>query len=440
MNEGHKRKRYRSTSPSSDPANVNNNSEFNADIKWFSVDFNPHLEQCRTKSNEVSHYEEKSLSRVLTHDAMRMPYKRRQEEMKTVVHWGQRKLLMNEIEFLTEYAQEGITCLYAGAAPGTHIPFLSDLFPEIHFVLIDPSDFSITPTAHITTEQVFMTDEIARDYAHMKTLFISDIRSADWRTMNNNQLEKIIARDMSWQMNWHILLNPVASLLKFRLPWTPGTTTYLRGEVVLPVWGPQTTTESRLWVTGGQNELMEYDHDTYSEQMFYFNNITRLSAYRHEICVSVSVSVSSSFTLNKIIENEREKIEGLDFCYDCASEVRIIRNYLRSHVRRLTSWCSVTHCCSNCIFSDRQRQNKSSSQVICMNPSCRDEIARGIRHFIHRTTLACNGKNGCHSSSFRTLHRWRRTYQFREKVYDTENYQIIEYPLTTTPPEYNNKE
>lgn len=45
--------------------------------------------------------------------------------------------------------------------------------------------------------------------------------------------------------------SPVASLLKFRLPWEDGTTQYLAGQVYFSSFGPQTTTETRLVVLKG---------------------------------------------------------------------------------------------------------------------------------------------------------------------------------------------
>ena len=45
-------------------------------------------------------------------------------------------------------------------------------------------------------------------------------------------------------------------------------------------------------------EYMEYDNTKYEEQMFNFNTVTRVALYKHD-CVG----------------------EGIDYCYDCASEV-----------------------------------------------------------------------------------------------------------------------
>jgi hypothetical protein len=67
--------------------------------------------------------------------------------------------------------------------------------------------------------------------------------------------------------------------LLFR-PWAAGTTEYLAGDLFLPVWGPQTTSEGRLVSTGGSRL---WDHTAYEEQMFYFNTVTRLIAYDHDV-------------------------------------------------------------------------------------------------------------------------------------------------------------
>lgn len=57
-------------------------------------------------------------------------------EKKSVVHWGQRKLLLHEIELLTQCVslQDKALLVYAGAAPGAHITFLASLFPSVSFV------------------------------------------------------------------------------------------------------------------------------------------------------------------------------------------------------------------------------------------------------------------------------------------------------------------
>lgn len=78
----------------------------------------------------------------------------------------------------------------------------------------------------------------------------SDIRSAESQTMSEEETEEHILDDMSSQMRWIDIMKPQMSMLKFRLSWKPGKTRYLAGDIYLPVWGPITTTESRLVCSG----------------------------------------------------------------------------------------------------------------------------------------------------------------------------------------------
>lgn len=241
--------------------------------------------------------------RVLRADAPRLAYRRRHGEVKTVIHWGQRKLMLSEIEFLTRFAADHDTVLYAGAAPGRHIAMLSELFPAVTFVLVDPAPFNVRPSPRITVRQEMFTDELAREYADRHVLFISDIRSVDWKLQDTSRTETAVAADMAAQMRWHLRMAPRASMLKFRLPWASGSTEYLDGEIHLPVWGPITTTETRLVVTGRGVRL--YDHRTYEEQLFFFNTVTRVALFAHSV-----------------------RGHGIDHCYDCRAEVDILGAHL----------------------------------------------------------------------------------------------------------------
>ncbi|CAE8637950.1 unnamed protein product, partial [Polarella glacialis] len=109
---------------------------------------------------------------------------------KSTVHWGQRKLCLAELEFLTQFASEASRLVYAGAAPGDHLAFLCRLFPEIQVDGYDPRPFSasaVPPLAppNLRVHQVCFTDEVARQIASeadAPILFVSDIRTADWQS------------------------------------------------------------------------------------------------------------------------------------------------------------------------------------------------------------------------------------------------------------------
>ena len=109
--------------------------------------------------------------------------KQKTENLKNL-HWGQRKLLLSEIEFLTNYWNEYDQnlkkyVLYVGAAPGEHIKHLIKLFPTIHFILYDPAPFTIKPSDNVTIHQEYFTDEDVQKYKNMNLFFISDIRERE---------------------------------------------------------------------------------------------------------------------------------------------------------------------------------------------------------------------------------------------------------------------
>ena len=211
------------------------------------------------------------------------------------------------MEFLTLFYKAGRIVVYAGAAPGTHIPFLADLFPGLTFYLIDPAEFWCSERDWIIIKREFFTDKtvpLIKEYAGgREILFISDVRSADPKVLPKEEVEDCVARDMESQMKWAIDLDPVASMHKFRLPYGSGTSKYLDGKIYLPIWGPETTTETRLIVTNHQiSNIRDYDNTEYEQQMFYFNTVTRVRYHLHNF-----------------------QAPGIDHCFDCVSEIAVLR-------------------------------------------------------------------------------------------------------------------
>jgi hypothetical protein len=176
---------------------------------------------------------------ILSPDADRLKYRSREDEPKTSVHCGQRKLLLSEVEFFTYYWDASKianpVCVYAGAYPGYHILLLQKLFPSFEFHLYDPK-FNEKPNKnkktardeennkiHIYAE--FFTDETAGQWANRKDVFfISDIRCDGPRCKNmafgeRLELEDSVWADMMAQSTWTKIMKPVQALLKFRLPY-----------------------------------------------------------------------------------------------------------------------------------------------------------------------------------------------------------------------------
>jgi len=246
------------------------------------------------------------------------------------------------------YGVPGATVVYAGAAPGTHMRYLIELFPKLKFVLVDPAPFSskLTEGPRCLLRQELFTDDLAREFKELgNVLFICDIRSCDWSLMNNQDVEDKVLEDMHAQQRWHDIIRPTKSMLKFRLPWTPGQTEYLAGDVYFQAFGPITTTETRL-IPYGHDRIM-WDNQKYEEQLFYFNTVTRVARYPHSMPVG-------------------KPGYGLDYCYDCRSEVEILLQYLRSATPELqgveleNKFCELTHKCSRESASSRTLMDANS--------------------------------------------------------------------------------
>jgi hypothetical protein len=212
-----------------------------------------------------------------------------------VRHRGQLKLLLSEMTFLQPYRGVPHTVVYAGAAPGLHVPILAGMFPEMHFLLIDPHPSAIADgqLPNVVTLEVCMTDQMAAElgarYADARLLFISDVRVGipveDEPNEPPREHQARVHRDMTAQMGWYRRLRPKAGLLKFRLPWDlEPQTEYLHGTVLFPVFGRPFTHESRLVVVGPEPATVLYNNTVYERQMAYFNRVTRPATYTGGKC------------------------------------------------------------------------------------------------------------------------------------------------------------
>jgi cap2 methyltransferase len=342
--------------------------------EWMHPENNPHCMQVKRNFPRQNYEINPVFHRILREDAPEMAYEQSSDYVKTVVHWGQRKLLMSEIEFLTlmeNSVLQNAVVVYAGAAPGTHIPYLMNLFPGVLFVLVDPRRFCPTLTsmarncdATVQIKKEFFTDDMAtalkKQYAGKRILFVSDIRTADTKSQNAARIEIAVKKDMDDQMRWHQLLGAYRSMLKFRLQWdVPGTrykpvTKYLDGDIYLPVWGPQTTTECRLITKPGAGQVVNrrgqptglrvYNNKKYEDQLFYHNRVLRPSLYDHPL----------------------GDAEGIDHCYDCRAEIEILYNYLwsRQHGSR-DIWNRISHMSKD--ISKELDRSRTLESAVCDN-------------------------------------------------------------------------
>ena len=231
----------------------------------------------------------------LVSDIYVQPYDKEQKYVykhpKLNLHWGQRKLGLALIQFLTFYWDPkkvpNPIVVYAGAAPGTNIEFVSQLFPAITWELYDPAKFNIQSTEKIHIHNGFFTDEIAQQWSNRNDVYLlSDIRGSieggKSKKQENILWEQVIMKDMNMQSNWYKIIKPVKAQLKFRLPYTiddqPNLVQYLKGVIYKGIWAPHHSTEGRL-VPEGYEEMV-YDARSYEYKQFYFNiNVRSIQKY-----------------------------------------------------------------------------------------------------------------------------------------------------------------
>uniref|UniRef100_A0A6C0ECM0 Uncharacterized protein n=1 Tax=viral metagenome TaxID=1070528 RepID=A0A6C0ECM0_9ZZZZ len=233
---------------------------------------------------------------------------------KTVVHWGQLKMLLITILFLIKVVdpdEKEVHIIYAGSARGDNILLLAEMFPNTIWYLVDPRPHNKKLYTKLNNKdqiheilKEYFTDDIAKRYSEKfknrnhKLLFLSDIREG-------TEDEKVLANQES-NANWHRIIQPDFSYLKFRCGYESDKIyKYYKGEIYLQVYAPASSTEARI-LFKKELEDYEYNIDEYQGKMLYFNRVIRPSYHK---------------TLFK--ENYY-----FDHCYDCTYFSYIIKNYL----------------------------------------------------------------------------------------------------------------
>ena len=260
------------------------------------------------------------------------PYRRRKDEEKISISWGQRKLLMTLVSFLSNYISQDVkkpVIIYAGAAVGINIGIAATLFPNISWHLYDPAPFKIKTDLKkkIYLYQKKFTDEIASYWADIQEkegniYFISDIRTADYaKSKNLEDNEKQIMEDMKLQKTWVEIIKSCKSQLKFRLPYTlpnlPIEIEYFDGIIHYQPWSLQSSTETRLVLTSSTFTYKKYSCEKYQSQLFYHNIVVR----------------EKNKYLNPYLEDDDDEL--LDD-YDSCCEISIWKDYLNYIGKEIT--------------------------------------------------------------------------------------------------------
>jgi DNA-directed RNA polymerase subunit N (RpoN/RPB10) len=269
---------------------------------------------------------------LLTEQSPRLPFDPTDREP-SPLSWVGRKRFLAIVSFLTQVVAPldedadppGI--LYLGASGDGHLPYLIELFGNLHWI-IHGSDFPKAVRDRINSKQVevlptkkaVLSLDDVKPYKQKVRYVISEYRTAKASSGTANYTLDV-QKDMTFQQQVVIELAPEYALLRFALPYPQNwngkaNITYLDGLLTLPPWNASRGTECYLNVhykdysspKVTNPKYREYGVDVYDQQMNYHNRKVRLEPWIHP---------AQNIT------------NGLDACWDCASECAIHAAYLR---------------------------------------------------------------------------------------------------------------
>jgi hypothetical protein len=240
------------------------------------------------------------------------------------MHWGQRKLLLCEVYFLTRYIQEvneELLVVYAGAAHGGHILHLIHLFPNFTWHLYDPAQFNRALQNYSQTKgskvRLFQkragwfNEQTAAKYApsgkyglkYPNVLFISDVRATPpkmaSRIASSDAFMKQSYDEMRMQSTWAGIVQARATLLKFKLQYPKedqlAFERYVDGKIFFQCWAPTPSSETRLIVSKDQlHKEVLYNIPLYAGQIDYFNAAMRTEDFSSVLLSSLDLGITSS--------------------------------------------------------------------------------------------------------------------------------------------------
>ncbi len=213
------------------------------------------------------------------------------------VHWGQKKLLLSEVELLCQFYRDAgrrpnlvdvdfrPIVIYAGAASGRHIIELARMFPGVELHLYDLVNFCpelmgvvLRTTAKIYIHKQYFTDDDAHEWVKVADgrplILISDIRSLDISEGSIIEQMQVVETNQAMQEKWATIMRPALSMLKFRLPWNDGSSIRPVKNIYFQLYPGNSSTETRL-VFGPDAEEKMFSHRVYEQQMCYFNRKLR---------------------------------------------------------------------------------------------------------------------------------------------------------------------
>jgi len=234
-------------------------------------------------------------------------------------HWGQRKLMITEIRFLTECVSVGgsdmISVLYAGCRPGWHISGLLDLFPTVKILGIDlePPGSDLHPRFEYAQMRL---EDVPPETFQMVDHMIADIGTS--RSLNeiSDHLHIMVEAGRKVRRT---------SMIKLRLDHMEDSILIPEGDIHLSPWRGRFSDECRLVFDSGAH-LRFLNTGLMRRRMYYFNRHCRTS-----------------------VQRGRESLLIACPCHDCNLETAILQRHLEvsgsatpiAYLSRMVSiWCS----------------------------------------------------------------------------------------------------
>lgn len=217
---------------------------------------------------------------------------------------------------LSKYSSiPSVLCVYVGAAPSHHHPFLQELFPNIIWHLYDPAEFAISPIkGKVHIHRVPFTTELARHWEGKVDIFICDFRRGTPDDAISFEIQ--VAEDMSEQIVWARAIQPkIGSMLKFRPPYIGisvlDTVKYPKGRILYQTWNSYASTEGRHIILPDELNIdMDFNVRHYQDSVTYLNLILRpWSTYTPPV-------------------SGLHKVNGYDRCHNCTTEANTWVKYL----------------------------------------------------------------------------------------------------------------
>lgn len=320
---------------------------------------NKHCTQCEGSEYRFSHTDKKFdfFGKFDNEDIPDVDYMDLKCEGSSVVHWGQLKLLLSEIFFLSNYKNVEKMCIvYIGCSPGHHLEVLVDIMP--HTWQWRLYDKNICETFCNSCETSYFEKPlnrrgnrdkvtILRNKRHNVMVFNFDMSEREaaiinWKYMKqmpseeNPQLlcisdirtatdEESVERDMNFQLRIIEIMRPYQASLKFKLPYSnlfPEIITYLDGDIFMQCYKPAISHECRLFTLKGISLLnkKKYHKTEFTKKNFYFQTNVRTSLY------DLDDQTANPFDHPYLIQYG----VASDLCYDCTCARKIMKTFTDS--------------------------------------------------------------------------------------------------------------